>query len=263
MVEMNKTDVLPEWIRESFKRFLKDQEDLARILHLSIRGIVMLGRRHELLEILKDSSAPTNDYLKSIEEAAQEAVVAQSELDEDFPILHQQATVAVWGALESLVRTFVAQWLDKEPNAWQVEGVKRLRIRLGEYESFQAFDRCLWVTDLLDREIGGPLRAGVGRFEALLQTFGLGGPIDEHTQKTLFELSEVRHAIVHRGGQADKKLVDSCPWLELVVGDRLRISHNMWTRYHGAATQYVLELIQRLRVHHGLGRFEASSAIEP
>src|SRR5882672_7077970 len=100
MAEPGKQDLLPQWIREVFKRFLKDQEDLARILHLSIRGIVMLGRRHELLQILKDRNSPTEDYLHSIEEAGQEALLAQSELDEDFPILHEQATVAVWGSLE-------------------------------------------------------------------------------------------------------------------------------------------------------------------
>jgi len=154
------------------------------------------------------------------------------------------------------VRSFAASWLQNRPAAWQSEPIKRLRVRLGEYEALDHVDRCLWVADLLDQEAGGPLRAGANRFETLLQPFGLDGQIADDCRKTLFELSQVRNTIVHRRCRADRKLVDGCPWLDLVVGDRVKISHDMWERYGGAVGEYVLELIHRVRATFGLKRYE-------
>jgi hypothetical protein len=57
-----------------------------------------------------------------------------SEVDSDFPLLHGQSTIAMWSSLEAWVRSFVANWLANEPEAWQAEAVQKLKIRLGELE---------------------------------------------------------------------------------------------------------------------------------
>lgn len=184
--------------------------------------------------------------------AAYEGDLAQREIDNGFPLLHEQATVALWSSLEALVRSFSASWLANRPGAWQTEAIKKLRVNLGDYEALEPLDRCLWVVDLLDKEAKGPFQKGVGRFESLLHPFQLDGAVEVECRKTLLELSEVRHAIVHRSGHADRKLIEACPWLSLKPGERIKVSNEMWLRYDDAVTQYVVEIIRRVRVIFGL-----------
>lgn len=196
MADKDQIETLPSWTTELFSEFLNHQEDIARVLHLSITGISMVRGRHDALKVLSEVNGELedDDRKRQLERAALERDLAQREVDNDFPLLHEQATVALWSSLEALVRSFLASWLSNKPDAWQVDAVKRLKIRLGDYEALQPTDRCLWVVDLLDQEVGGPLRNGVNRFESLLQLFQLGGQVDEQCQKTLFELSQIRHA---------------------------------------------------------------------
>ena len=247
---------VPKWATDLFKGFLDHQRDLARVLHLSVSGISMLRGRHEAIKVLSEVDEESTVTEKELEDAAKERDLAQREVDNGFPLLYEQATVALWSSLESLVRSFAARWLAHRPDSWQAKQVKKLRVRLGDYEALTPADRCLWVVDLLDQEVGGPLRNGVSRFESILQPFGLDGPLTEETQKNLYELSQLRHAIVHRRGEADRRLLEACPWLPLKSGDRVRITHKMWDRYNGAVAEYVLELIQRVRVIFGLCRYE-------
>ncbi|MFN7988667.1 MAG: hypothetical protein U0529_14420 [Thermoanaerobaculia bacterium] len=250
-----KSQGLPSWVTELFNQFLNHHDDLARVLHLSINGISMLRGRYTALKVLTEVDGPTETSAAQLARAEKERELAQSELDDDFPLLHEQATVALWASLEALVRSFVAGWLANRPDAWQADAVKRLKVRLGDYEALETADRCLWVTDLLDQDIGGPLRAGITRFESLLAPFSLNGTVEPETQKTLFELSQIRHNIIHRRGLADRRLLEACPWLGLVAGARVRVSHKMWRGFNDATAAYALELIQRSREAHGLGRY--------
>lgn len=254
---------IPPWTTELFSEFLDHQEELMRVLHLSIGGIGMLRGRHKAIEVLADLHGKTADEKDNLDRAARERDLAQREIDNGFPLLHEQATVSLWGSLESLVRSFVARWLVNRPDAWQVDAVKRLRVRIGDYQLLEPSDRCLWVADLLDQEIGGPLRAGTSRFEHLLQPFGFDGPVEESCKKSIFELSQVRNVIVHRRATADRRLIEACPWLELSVGAKVLVTHAMWHAYSEAVSMYVLELIQRVREAHRLSRYDPDEASTP
>jgi hypothetical protein len=181
------------------------------------------------------------------------AKLAHREVDHGFPLLYGQAAIAMWSSLEALIRSLIAQWLLNTPEAWQLDAVKKLRVKLGDYESLDRFERCLWITDLIDQEVSGPLRNGVNRFESLLQPFGLSGSIDPEWRKTLLELSQVRNVLVHRNGTVDRKLIDACPWLKLKLGDHLMVTDSMWHAYSQTIARYVGELIQRVRVRLDLG----------
>jgi hypothetical protein len=219
-------------------------------------GIAMLRGRQKAIEALGKVDGPDENYEKNLARAVRERELAQTEIDNDFPLLHEQATVALWASLEALIRSFAARWLMNKPGALQCDAVKKLKVRLGDYEALDASERCLWIVDLLDQDAGGALRVGVSRFESLLHPLELHGPVEEDCRKTLFELSQVRNVIVHRRALADKRLIDSCAWLSLKVGDRIRIKHAMWRHYNSAVAEYVLELIQRVRVSFGLPRYE-------
>jgi hypothetical protein len=244
---------LPEWPNELFQPFLDRQELLSRVLHLSMSGITMLRAPVIAIEAL-GVNGPVE--ARRLEHAKAEWALAQKEIDSGFPLLHEQVTVSLWGSLESLVHDLVARWLGNNPIAWQADAVKRLRVRVGEYEALAPQDRCSWITDLLDQEVGGPLRSGVTRFECLLQPFDLDGQVPDTCRQSIFELSQVRNVIVHRRSVADRRLIEACPWLSLTVGDPVRVSHEQWSGYNSAAGIYVLELIQRVRVLYGVGRYK-------
>jgi hypothetical protein len=222
----------------------------------------MIRARHGAIKVLAEVDGKLEDAALELKRAEEDKLLAQREVDNDFPLLHEQATIALWSSLEALVRSFAAKWMEEVPAAWRTDAVKKLRVRVGDYESLEIADRCLWIVDLLDQDVGGPLRNGVTRFESLLEPFGLSGPVDQACQKALFELSQVRHALVHRSGIADRRLVDACPWLGLQPGDEMKVSHAMWRRYEQAIAQYVLELIQRIRVHHGLERYDHNPPLQ-
>lgn len=247
---------LPDWVRTAFSEFLDKHERLEQVLRLSIGGIHMVRGRHQALKILAEVDGRLEDAKKEILRAEKDKELAQWEVEHDFPLLHEQATIVLWSSLEALIRSFLAKWLTHVPGAWQAEAVRKLKVKLGDYESLEPTERCLWIVDLVDQDVSGPLRTGVTRFESLLHPFGLSGAVDEKCQRTLYELSQVRHALVHRNGIADKKLVDACPWLGLTPGQSLLISHRMWRSYNDALGHYVVEIIQRVRMSFGLDRYE-------
>ena len=248
---------VPRWPADLFDPFLDDLNTLDRVLHMSMSGIAMFRARPQAIRALGEYHGKLD--AEELARAEKEGEFAQKEIDNGFPLLHQQATVSLWAMIESLIQDLVARWLEMTPGAWQVEAVMRLRVRIGDYETLDAQDRSLWVTELLDQEVAGPLRVGVTRFECLLQPFGLSGSVTEDCGKTLFELSQIRHVLVHRRGIADRRLIKACPWLCLTSGSPVKVSHEMWRKYRDAVYQYALELIQRLRVLHGLGRYEPNA----
>lgn len=126
--------VLPDWATNPFKDFLDHQGDLARILHMSMGGISMLRGRYQAIKVLKEIDAE-DEETEELRRAAREKELAQLEVDNDFPLLHEQATVFLWGSLEALVRSFAACWLGNKPEVWRHEAIKKLRVRLGEYEA--------------------------------------------------------------------------------------------------------------------------------
>ena len=118
-------------------------------------------------------------------------------------------------------------------------------------ESLPHEDRPSYLLDLLEQEVASGLKLGVGRFESLLDIFGLSGAVPNFVRRYLFELSQVRNVLVHRRGIADRRLVDQCPWLKLQIGDRVVVRHEQMARYMTAGLAYAMTILQRLRCLFG------------
>jgi len=88
-------------------------------------------------------------------------------------------------------------------------------------------------------------RLALDCFEALLKVVGLAGKVEDKIRRDIYELQQLRHTIVHRASLADRKLVDACPWLELIPGGRIFISHEQYRRLMSAVNKYVPLVIQR------------------
>jgi len=247
----------PKWATQPFRDFMERTERIDQLIDLSIKGISMLRGVPKIVEVLakvERGSAKEDDY--SVRRAKKAAKLAQREVDEGFPLLHAQATIALWSTLEATIRLFIVRWLQNYEQAMEVEAIQKLRVKIGDYECLEGGDRFFYILDRLDQELSAPLKNGITRFELLLEPFGLSGPVDEDVKRNLFELNHVRNSLVHRSGFADRRLIDSCPWLKLTVNDPVKVDHEMMRNYFISVMKYITELIARVGERFGVDMAE-------
>lgn len=103
----------------------------------------------------------------------------------------------------------------------------------------------------MESETSAGLRNGIDRFEAILKPLGLDGSVPGQLRKDIFEFGQVRNLIVHRGGRVDLQLTNSCPWLNLKVGNELSIKKEHFDQYLKAVRNYAALIICRVGEHFG------------
>jgi hypothetical protein len=238
---------LPKWAVEELDLALDHIERLHQVLHLSMQGISMVRSVPNAIRILAevDGKLEEEETTSQLKRAHAAAELAHREVEGGFPLLHAQASISLWAALEATIKTFLAKWLFQQPEAIQAKQLQNLKVHLGQYESLDRQDRCDYTVELLERDLEAPLKHGVDRFESLLQVIELSGPVEEEHKKTLFELQQVRNVLMHRRGIADKKLATACPWLKIEVGKPITLDHQAYGRYAKAVDGYLAILIRR------------------
>lgn len=262
VVKRKKKKGAPKWATAPFDNYLEESQRLGHVVRISSRGISMLRGVPKITQVLmKVEEDDSPESSASLENAKIEAELAQHEVDAGFPVLHAWAIVGLWAILETLIRTFVAEWLKHKRTAWQVEPIKRLRIRLGQYESIPKKQKYMFVTELLEKELGAGLKSGVTRFEALLEPFGLSGDVPDNIRQIIYEFGQVRNAIAHRGFKKDRQLLDACPWIGGQIGSDLHVSAEMFTKYQQAAQVYVVLIVCRIGEYYGVDMSESRALI--
>jgi hypothetical protein len=108
---------LPSWAYTVFRDNVDHNENIYRVLNLSIRGIASLRGYHGTIKYFAEHEIEPNITAEQITEAKEEHDLAQQEVDHGFPLLHEQASVASWSSLESLVNSLVASLLTNCPDA--------------------------------------------------------------------------------------------------------------------------------------------------
>jgi hypothetical protein len=73
----------------------------------------------------------------------------------------------------------------------------------------------------------------------------MGGPIADDLRRALYEAQQVRNTLAHRGGVADRRLTDACPWLKLSPGKSFTITHRRFEYYQQAIRLYVINVLNR------------------
>jgi len=167
-------------------------------------------------------------------------------VEKDFPVLHGFAAVALWSWLEHFVKGFIALWLMHRRESLETPAVQKLRVKLGDYLKLQKAEQAQLLVELLEQDLASPLKRGAARFESLLEPFGLRFSLPEKCGFRIFELQQVRNAIAHRNGKADRRLRASCPLLKLKLGQPVSISRSMLENYAEAAGGFLLELLYRI-----------------
>ena len=226
------TEALPGWALEPFRVFDRRLENESKYLHLALRGMSMVRHRSRILKVLGESEK------QELEAADRDAEWIAREAKDGFRLLHAHAAVAVWGALEVLAEDFAVAWLANRDDAWSKSEVEKLKISLSQYHSLGVNERPQFVVRELQRALRADVRKGVGKLKAVLSVFDLAPPVGDNAKQALHELCQVRNAIVHCGGLADKKLVEECPWFEAEPDARIEISHDLYAWYFMAARRF-------------------------
>jgi hypothetical protein len=229
-----------------------------RLLHLSMRGISSLRGMPGLIEALadfrsEDADNPVNDErYEPLELAKADALFAEKEYAAGFPLLHAHTLVGVRGALEAAIEDTVVSLLVNEPELLQSGALAKVRIPLAEFETLEKDERMRLLVTELERGQGLSRKQGADSFEALLELVGLSGSLDPEVKKLLWQMHHVRNVIVHRGSVADRRLVMSCPWMGLKVGDKVVVTHESLRRYEEALCSYTVMLVKRLGARYGV-----------
>jgi hypothetical protein len=237
-----------------FKRFLKETEQFDQLLNLAIQGISMIRAMPKIVDsvALAEGREGEPEHTRDQKMAEEAAALARTEVEQGFPLLLAHNVVALWSLLEALIRTFVAEWVANYPEAMWVPAVSKLKITLGEYHSIPDEEKPLRIAELLEEGLGAGLKRGVNRYEAILKPFGLDGEVAAETKKAIYELGEIRNAIVHRGGRADRRLAETCPWLDVKPGENIIVSRDIYARCFIAVHNYVVQLVARVGEKFGV-----------
>ena len=237
----------PKWSVQAFRDFLDHQDRLMKVLELSRHGIRVSTTTPEIIKFLAEGKGTESEpsVVKEIDRAKSMADFAQNEIDNDFPVLHSQAVVSLWGSLETLALTVVSDWITNKPEILRQEPWRNLKVKVGEYETFDAEQKASHLASSIDQVLSGPMMGGVTRFESLLETVGLKGGVSEEVRRGLWELHQIRNIIVHKRGKADRKMCEACPWLGLIPGSEVSVTTQTYHEYSVTVHKYLLELICR------------------
>ena len=243
---------IPNWVTSHFESALEAEESLIRAISISRSGIFLVTRMPRLNKAVarvQGKNEPDPERQKAIEA---DAALAESEIENDFPVLHSLATVGLWSWLEHLVKGVAIEWLKHNPALLSSQPFNRLRVKLSDYASLTKSEQSAYIIELLEQETTSSLKRGINRFESLLDPFGLSGAVTAETSDSIFELQQIRNAIAHQNGRCDRKLKASCPWLKLKIGSSISISHSQLSRYSNACMNYGLLLLYRIGDFHGV-----------
>jgi hypothetical protein len=147
--------------------------------------------------------------------------------------------------LEAVVTDFIVFLVREYPPSRTASALRKLRGSLLDFIDMDADQQARLIVELLATELNARRTPGVGRFEDLLNAVGMGGPVDDDVKRALVELSEARHAIIHRQEKVDKRFLDRCPWYGATEGEKLRTKERVFHKYALAARWYAFELSRR------------------
>ena len=252
---------IPQWFLDIANNQLDYRIKFEELSHISKKGIQAIVSMKDITEALTEPEDMDDPIKKnSFENIRREALLAANEATDGFPFLHEHFTVSLWAFLESFIITLLANWIMNKPEIKACDEFKKLKVRIGEYETLSDEDRAFHLLDLLEESKGSRRSPGIARFNSLLQTFGIVVNISPDKIRDLIELHQLRNALVHRRGIADRKLISSCPWLGLSVGDAVKIDARSYERFNLAVTAYIAELLQQIRLHFGLKRAKVEAS---
>jgi len=248
---------------DAFKAFLDYLSEIEKVYSLSMHAMKMLQGSGRLAEVLAEvKERKLDDEAKQrIELTKKLEMDAEAEAASGFPLLTSHSVVALWSALEETIPRLCVDWLLTYPKTLEREEFAKVRL---PSKIVLIEDRSLLIEEIvfeLNRATLSSLKAGIGRFDALIGALGIQLNVSADLRRDLFELSKVRNVIVHQFGKADRKFVQECPWLNCKAGERLRLGPDQFQKYNIAVREYCVRIIECGRVE--LTRLQNATDAKP
>ncbi len=213
-----------------------------------LRTVAYGAQMQAVLAYRRDFPSDDDDMAK-IEQHAQHAerlsTLARAEVENDFPILHGQVAVSLWGIFEALVEDILIEWMELVPHALDKPALEKIKLPLSQFIQYEKRDQCELILRELQRSLGADAAAGVTVAEKVLNVFGLVPTVDANKRRDLFELHNVRNLIVHRGSLVDEKFVKACPWVAVPRGTRLQLGSEDYGRYANCVSDYIIGVFHK------------------
>jgi hypothetical protein len=244
----------PEWVSEPLDRIIDYAEESRRLLHMSMQGIYMLRAIPKAVEAIEIRNQGPDKYEgphTSMEEAQEIARLALAEKERGYPILHAHALVGLWAAFEAAVEDLLVGFLINDLTILKKDEFAKIRISLREFELLEKEERMRFLLGEFEKNQGVGRKHGADRFEVLLEPFGLSGVLAPEIKKDIREMYHIRNVLVHRGGKADRRIVEGCSWLEYSLGQEITVTPGAMARYEQSLMKYVIEIICRCRRKFG------------
>jgi hypothetical protein len=252
---------LPEWIEAELTEFATTGTERLAVVAALSGATRAVWRRSAVREFLQRTGLP-DEPLIPIEVGFLEppwhltrgqAEIVAREVDAYFPTLAGMTLVATWGSVETLVLRLVAAWIENVPEARSSDRVRRLERKVAD-SPMAAEERRIYVAQGLLREVQRSRERlpGVGEFEALLDLFGLAGPLSGPLTRTLIELRATRNVVVHRRGVPDERFRLDCPWVPVAPDIRLVVNYEDLLRYMWASVSYAQIVLERVADRFGV-----------
>lgn len=204
--------------------------------------------RRSALRSKKDDPILDDTYYEKKKERAQKlAEYAEEQSQSGFAYVYQVASIQLWALVEASVDDLVILLLQDEETFEKTELLHDLKGPLIPFARATPEEQVEVIRQRLIQELAAPLKPGVARFETLLSTLGLPGSVPPEVRKALLELAEVRNLFIHRHGRADARLLQTCPWLELTLGEHIDLSPYRYRLYSLSASHYLVALGERWR----------------
>ncbi|HKK11372.1 MAG TPA: hypothetical protein VJ945_00965 [Flavobacteriaceae bacterium] len=232
--------------------FLEDTKTYHDILEISMKGLSMTQAMPKAIDAIIKATGDSEELQNSKENISRIASVAKNEIENGFPFLHNQATLILYSQLEGAVKRLIINFFGIEGSLKYVKELDKIKITISEYYNLDEIEKLEYLFQQYEKSISIGMQYGVSRFETLLNPIGFAGPVSESIKKDIFELSQIRNVIIHRGGIIDKYFANSCPWLDNKIGDKIKVSSLQYQKYFNSVMDYVITLIIRIGEKRGV-----------
>ncbi|WP_412027452.1 hypothetical protein [Deinococcus yunweiensis] len=257
------TSVMNDNMLARLNHILHEMEDIVNLNSLAIHGIDLAESSLEIVEMkargnyLYQSSRPLLGFLNIkddflAQEAIQDEIKAAKAMSEfasrqkleGNTKLVETFTIYLWSRMDTLIFDVLLEYMTLDETLVNSPLFTKIKLPLS-FMFLEEEEKKEHLLRLIEGTLDIPLKQGIGKFEAMLGVFGLGGAIPKKLSDKIFELSNIRNIIAHRNSQVDAKFVSNCPHLGYTIGQKLRLTEQDFTDYCLAIFAYVTYLKAR------------------
>jgi len=225
-----------------------EAEHLNALLDLFRSGVDTGGVSVRLVETSRKSGLSLHNvdryesddnFARVVERAKCIETKAKAEIDSGYSSIYSLAVVRLWTILENAVSRLAKLRLGDNSVLGSSPVLRRLNGPIVDILLSTPEERIDMIYEELASHLKVRLKPGVGRFEALLESVGLSGGVDDEIRKELVELWAVRNVIVHSSGRFDQRFLYACPWYPAARNEIVTVSSSRFNVYLSAVLWYM------------------------